>query len=36
VKDDRADGLLQVAPGLVGVANERERQLAANYTRHGL
>ena len=36
MKDSRADGLLQVAPGLVGVANERQRQLAADHTCHVL
>jgi len=36
VKDSQTDGLLQVAPGVVGVANERQRQLAADHARHGL
>ena len=36
VKDSQADGLLQVAPGVVGVANERQRRLAADHARHGL
>jgi len=32
VKDSQTDGLLQVALGVVGVANERQRQLAADQT----
>jgi len=36
MKDSRADGLLQVAPGVVGIANQRQRQLATDHTRHGL
>jgi len=36
VKDSRADSLLQVNHGLVDIANERQRQLATDHTRHGL